>query len=132
MRCFQAEVREGAPLFACPRPPLQVRTLQLEMAYIYGGLEEEALDIVGDSGASSSSSSSSSSSPGGGGKQGTSSSYPLMALSRRGSSDELALLVAEFSQLDGQLGALTGLVEQGEALFIGDQEGARWGGWSQG
>lgn len=41
------------------------------MEYIYGGLEEEALDVVGESK--------------GGAK---------LALSRRGSSDELALLVA--------------------------------------
>lgn len=50
---------------------LQVRTLQLEMEYIYGGLEEEALDVVGESKA---------------GFQ--------QAISRRGSSDELMLLVA--------------------------------------
>lgn len=28
---------------------LQVRTLQLEMEYIYGALEDEARDVVGDS-----------------------------------------------------------------------------------
>ncbi|GAB4813221.1 hypothetical protein N2152v2_000267 [Parachlorella kessleri] len=112
-----SELRDMDDSVAALSRELAVRTLQLEMAYIYGGLEEEALDIVGDSGASSSSSAP------GGGKQGT--GYPLAALSRRGSSDELALLVAEFSQLDGQLGALTGLVEQGEALFIDDQEMAR-------
>jgi hypothetical protein len=52
---------------------LQVRTLQLEMEYVHGALEEEARDITGDS------------------KEGADLS---LALSRRGSSDEVALLVA--------------------------------------
>lgn len=59
------------PLFAAPTT-LQVRTLQLEMEYAYGALEDETRDIVGDS-------------KGGDLK---------LALSRRGSSDEVALLVA--------------------------------------
>ena len=51
---------------------LQVRTLQLEMEYAYGSLEDEARDVIGDSKGSD----------------------LKLALSRRGSSDEVALLVA--------------------------------------
>lgn len=54
-----------------PPPATQVRTLQLEMEYAYGALEDEARDVVGDS-----------------------KGDLKLALSRRGSSDEVALLVA--------------------------------------
>lgn len=48
-----------------------MRTLQLEMEYAYGSLEDEARDVVGDS-----------------------KGDLKLALSRRGSSDEVALLAA--------------------------------------
>ena len=74
-----------------PPPPLtappQVRTLQLEVEYVAGALEDEALDIVG------------------GGKP----SDLSLSLSRRGSSDEVALLVAG--------GGSTGAVEGGGRCF---------------
>lgn len=82
---------------------LQVRTLQLEMEYVHGALEDEARDVVGDSK--------------GGDLQ--------LALSRRGSSEEVALLVAEFVGLDEQLGAHAAAVEAQEALFIDDGELAK-------
>ncbi len=78
LRCCCEPGRASAACLQCAHPPrcrapiLQVRTLQLEMEYAYGALEDETRDIVGDS-------------KGGDLK---------LALSRRGSSDEVALLVA--------------------------------------
>ena len=66
------------PTLGCPphsSPPPQVRTLQLEMEYVCGALEDEARDIIG-------------------GAKGTSPEELQLALGRRGSSDEVALLVA--------------------------------------
>ena len=51
-----------------------------------------------------------------------------LALSRRGSTEEVALLVAEFGGLDEGLGALAGAVDAGDALFIDDGELAKVGG----
>jgi hypothetical protein len=77
---------------------LAVRTLQLEMEYIYGALEEEARDVLGDSRGNR-----------------------ALALSRRGSTDEVALLAAEFKQLDSGLSALAAAVDTGEGLFDQDE-----------
>lgn len=77
---------------------LAVRTLQLEMEYIYGALEEEARDVLGDSRGNR-----------------------TLALSRRGSTDEVALLAAEFKQLDSGLSALAAAVDTGEGLFDQDE-----------
>lgn len=87
---------------------LAVRTLQLEMEFIYGCLEEESLDVIGDPSAKPATAS------GGGGD-------PLaLALSRRGSTDEVALLAAEFRQLDTDLSDLAAEVEAGGALVLDD------------
>lgn len=76
---------------------LAVRTLQLEMEYIYGSLEEEALDnCVGK--------------PEG------------LIMVGRGSDDELALLAAEFRLLDEALAALVQLVDRGSAIVINEDE----------
>ncbi|KAL4443418.1 hypothetical protein ABPG75_011155 [Micractinium tetrahymenae] len=98
-----SELREMDNDIAALSKALAVRTLQLEMEYAYGALEDEARDVVGDS-------------KGGDLK---------LALSRRGSSDEVALLVAEFRLLDEQLAAMAAAVEASEALFIDDNELAR-------
>lgn len=89
---------------------LAVRTLQLEMEFIHGCLEAEAMDILGD--------------PTVTGKpdSGLASTKIALALSRRGSTDEIALLVAEFKQLDAELTDLATEVEAGSSLFIEDAE----------
>lgn len=77
---------------------LAVRTLQLEMEYIFSCLEDEALDIAQDlKGAG----------------------YLLL---RQGSSDEVALLVAEYGLLDQQLAALAAAIEQSHAILITEEE----------
>ncbi|KAL3132082.1 hypothetical protein ABBQ32_008692 [Trebouxia sp. C0010 RCD-2024] len=77
---------------------LAVRTLQLEMEYIYSCLEDETLDIAQDlKGAG----------------------YLLL---RQGSSDEVALLVAEFGLLDQQLANLAAAIEQSQAILITEDE----------
>lgn len=78
---------------------LAVRSLQLEMQYIYGALEEEALDnCVGK--------------PEG-----------LLNLGRRsGDDDELALLSAEFALLEESLVGLAQLVDRGSAIIIDEDE----------
>ncbi|CAL8462025.1 g1556 [Coccomyxa elongata] len=73
---------------------LAIRTLQLELEYIYGCLEDEALDIG----------------------QGT--QNPSFLLSRQGTSDEVALLVAEFALLDTPIGAMAAAVEAGDVLLV--------------
>lgn len=98
-----SELRDMDNDIAALSKALAVRTLQLEMEYAYGSLEDEARDIVGDSKGSD----------------------LKLALSRRGSSDEVALLVAEFSMLDEQLAGMAAAVEAEEALFIDDSELAR-------
>ncbi|CAK0783736.1 hypothetical protein CVIRNUC_006935 [Coccomyxa viridis] len=80
---------------------LAVRTLQLELEYICGCLEDEALDIG----------------------QGT--QNPAFLLSRQGTSDEVALLVAEFALLDGPIATLAEDVDKGEAGRINEDELAR-------
>ncbi|KAL0029741.1 hypothetical protein WJX79_006839 [Trebouxia sp. C0005] len=77
---------------------LAVRTLQLEMEYIFTCLEDEALDIAQDlKGAG----------------------YLLL---RQGSSDEVALLVAEFGLLDQQLASLAAAIEESHAILITEDE----------
>lgn len=77
---------------------LAVRTLQLEMEYIFSCLEDEALDIAQDlKGAG----------------------YLLL---RQGSSDEVALLVAEFGLLDQQLASLAAAIEESHAILITEDE----------
>ena len=46
-----AHAPPSLPLWRCHALPFhpQVRTLQLEMEYVYGALEDEARDVVGDS-----------------------------------------------------------------------------------
>lgn len=82
---------------------LAVRTLQLELEYIYGALEEEAVDVLGD------------------GVRGN----RRLALGRRGSSDEVALLAAEFGLLDAGLSSLATAVDAGEALYVDESDLAR-------
>ncbi|KAK9821246.1 hypothetical protein WJX74_000565 [Apatococcus lobatus] len=77
---------------------LAVRTLQLEMEFIYGCLEDEAMDIT----------------------QGTNAA--AFMLFRQGSSDEVALLVAEFELLDGQLANLCMAVDSQEAILINEDD----------
>lgn len=97
-----SELRDMDNDIAALSKALAVRTLQLEMEYAYGSLEDEARDVVGDS-----------------------KGDLKLALSRRGSSDEVALLAAEFRLLDEQLAAMAAAVEASEALFIDDNELAR-------
>ncbi|KAK9908964.1 hypothetical protein WJX75_005261 [Coccomyxa subellipsoidea] len=77
---------------------LAIRTLQLELEYIYGCLEDEALDIG----------------------QGT--QNPSFLLSRQGTSDEVALLVAEFALLDTPIAAMGSAVEAGNALAVDEAD----------
>jgi hypothetical protein len=88
---------------------LAVRTLQLEMEFIHGCLEAEAMDILGDPSVN-------------GPDAGLANTKIALALSRRGSTDEIALLVAEFKQLDTELADLATEVEAGSSLFIEDAE----------
>lgn len=112
-----AELRQMDNEVAAVSRALAVRTLQLEMEYIYGCLEGEVVDILGDPSAAAAaqqqegSVSSSSSSIG---------SSVALALSRRGSTDEVALLAAEFRQLDAELAAMASEVESGGSLYIDD------------
>ncbi|PRW56758.1 LETM1 and EF-hand domain-containing anon- mitochondrial [Chlorella sorokiniana] len=98
-----SELRDMDNDIAALSKALAVRTLQLEMEYIYGALEDEARDVVGDSKGSD----------------------LQLALSRRGSSEEVALLAAEFRQLDEQLVAMAAAVDTNDALFIDDAELAK-------
>jgi len=116
-----AELRQMDNEVAAVSRALAVRTLQLEMEYIYGCLEGEVIDILGDPSAAAAaqhqegslSSSFQSSSIG---------SSVALALSRRGSTDEVALLAAEFRQLDAELAAMASEVEAGGALYIDDAD----------
>lgn len=76
---------------------LAVRTLQLQMEYIYGCIEDEALDIA-------------------------QSKNTGVLLIRQGSSDEVALLAAEFGLLDQQLAVLVSAVEAAEPLLIAEED----------
>lgn len=105
-----AELRQMDNEVAALSRALAVRTLQLEMEYIYGCLESEATDILGDPAAATQ--------QGGGGWAAS----IALALARRGSTDEIALLAAEFKQLDAELAALAAEVEAGGSLFIDDGE----------
>ncbi|KAI3427991.1 hypothetical protein D9Q98_006379 [Chlorella vulgaris] len=101
-----SELRDMDNAIAALSKALAVRTLQLEMEYVCGALEDEARDVVGDS-------------------KVTSENELKLALGRRGSSDEVALLVAEFRLLDEQLLGMAASVEAEEALFVDDSELAR-------
>ncbi len=110
-----AELRQMDNEVAAVSRALAVRTLQLEMEYIYGCLEGEVIDILGDPSAAAAAQQ----------QDGASSSSSLgnsvaLALSRRGSTDEVALLAAEFRQLDAELAAMASEVEAGGALYIDD------------
>lgn len=72
---------------------LAVRSLQLQMEYIYQTLEEEALDII---------------------ENPTSPGY----LRRQGSTEELLLLTAEFAILDDQLRALMKRLTHSPAILV--------------
>jgi len=86
---------------------LAIRTLQLEMESIYDCLENEVMDIIGDPSAT----------------VGDQSKDRLsLALSRRGSTDEIALLTAEYKQLAQSLSSMVTSVEASEALYIDDGE----------
>jgi len=74
---------------------LAVRSLQLQMEYIYQTLEEEALDVVENP-----------SSPG--------------YVRRQGSSEELLLLTAEFALLDEQLRTLMKRLTESSTILVGD------------
>lgn len=86
---------------------LAIRTLQLEMESIYDCLENEVMDIIGDPSATV-------------GEQ--SKDRLSLALSRRGSTDEIALLTAEYKQLATSLSSMVTSVEAREALYIDDGE----------
>lgn len=88
---------------------LAIRTLQLEMEWVYECLESEAVDILGDPSASI-------------GSSGEPSRLDL-ALSRRGSTDEIALFTAEYKELATALAILVeASVHPDELLFIDDYE----------
>jgi LETM1-like protein len=109
-----AELRQMDNEVAAVSRALAVRTLQLEMEYIYGCLEGEVIDILGDPSAAAAAAQQEGAS--------TSSTFSsvALALSRRGSTDEVALLAAEFRQLDAELAAMASEVEAGGALYIDD------------
>ncbi len=109
-----AELRQMDNEVAAVSRALAVRTLQLEMEYIYGCLEGEVIDILGDPSAAAAAQQDGASSPSSLG------SSVALALSRRGSTDEVALLAAEFRQLDAELAAMASEVEAGGALYIDD------------
>lgn len=88
---------------------LAIRTLQLEMEWVYECLESEAMDILGDPSVSI-------------GSTGEPSRLDL-ALSRRGSTDEIALFTAEYKELATSLAILVDAsVKQDELLFIDEYE----------
>lgn len=88
---------------------LAIRTLQLEMEWVYECLESEAMDILGDPSVSI-------------GSSGEPSRLDL-ALSRRGSTDEIALFTAEYKELASALAVLVDAsVKEDELLFIDDYE----------
>jgi hypothetical protein len=103
-----AELRQMDNQVVVVSRALAVRTLQLELEFVAGCLEAEAVDVVGDPSVPAAA---------GGGDAAR---RVALALARRGSSDEVALLVAEFGQLDGALAGLAAEVEVGEALFMDD------------
>mmetsp|Transcript_20484 Transcript_20484/g.61660 ORF Transcript_20484/g.61660 Transcript_20484/m.61660 type:complete len:811 (-) Transcript_20484:440-2872(-) len=80
---------------------LAVATLQLEMELVHGSLEDEVLDVAPDSLAPS---------------------PPTGLLGRTGTSDEVALLVAEFAPLALDLAAMTDAVARGEAELLDEDE----------
>lgn len=73
---------------------LAIKTLQLQMEYVASSLEDEALDIAQDT------------------------QNAGFFLLRQGSSDELALLVADFGLLDGQLAQMCDAIDQGHPADI--------------
>lgn len=103
-----AELRQLDEQVTIVSRELAVRTLQLEMESIYECLESEALDILGEPAATI---------VGSGG-----STQLDLALSRRGSTDEIALLCAEFKGLATSLAVLAAASEPEEILFIDDAE----------
>lgn len=105
-----AELRQMDNEVAGVSRALAVRTLQLEMEFIYGCLEGEALDILGDPSAAAAAAE----------RRGA--PGVALALARRGSTDEVALLVAEFCELDAELAAMVSVVESGGALYLDDGE----------
>jgi hypothetical protein len=88
-----AELRQMDAAVAAVSRALAVRTLQLELEHCHACLEAEALDVLGDPAAAGSR------------------ERAALALARRGSSGEIALLAAEFEQLDAELSALAAEVE---------------------
>jgi len=88
---------------------LAIRTLQLEMEWVYECLENEAMDILGDPSISI-------------GSSGEPSRLDL-ALARRGSTDEIALFTAEYKELATSLAVLVdACMTYDELLFIDDVE----------
>ena len=85
---------------------LAIRTLQLEMEWVYECLESEAMDILGDPSATV-------------GAAGELSKLDL-ALSRRGSTDEIALLTAEYKELATGLAVLVAASCRPEELLFTD------------
>lgn len=95
------EVRDMDSKITSLTRTLAVATLQLELEFVYGSLEEEVLDVAYDSLAPSTP------------------STPAL-LGRTGTSDEVALLVAEFAPLDLDLAALVDMVAGGYAAAVDD------------
>ena len=88
---------------------LAIRTLQLEMEWVYECLENEAMDILGDPSISI-------------GSSGEPSRLDL-ALALRGSTDEIALFTAEYKELATSLAVLVdACITYDELLFIDDVE----------
>jgi hypothetical protein len=79
---------------------LAVATLQLEMEFIHGSLEDEVLDIAPES----------------------LSKTPNGLLARSGTSDEVELLVVEFADFDASLAVLADAVARGEAGLLNEDE----------
>lgn len=104
-----AELRQLDEQVTIVSRELAVRTLQLEMESIYECLESEALDILGEPAATIAGS-------------GGSSTQLDLALSRRGSTDEIALLCAEYKGLATSLAVLAAASDPEELLYIDDAE----------
>lgn len=111
---------------------LAIRTLQLEMEWAFECLEAEAMDILGgdivdaalslgsmDGGGAGASASASGKSKG---SSAASKNETPLALSRRGSTDEIALLCAEYKELATTLAILVEASKNREDLLVIDED----------
>ena len=114
---------------------LAIRTLQLEMEWAFECLEAEAMDILGgdivdaalslgsmDGGGGGGASASAGASGKSKGSSAASKNETPLALSRRGSTDEIALLCAEYKELATTLAILVEASKNREDLLVIDED----------